>query len=86
MPYFRRESISSNSSRKERIIVKSVVRKAKREAEGRFGEKLSHNFERNRKMFWTEVKRVRKREQKDEMRMKDRDGNMLLEEIAVMHR
>ena len=49
--------------REERRRVKAVVREAKREAEDRFGAKLSQDFEGNKKMFWKEVKRVRKGEQ-----------------------
>ena len=66
--------------------MKAVVREAKKEAEDRFGTKLSQDFEGNRKMFWKEVKRVRKGVQGEEMRVKDRDGNMLVEGKAVRHR
>ena len=37
-------------------------------------------------MFWKEVKRVRKEVHGEEMREKDRDGKMLVEEKAVRHR
>ena len=47
---------------------------------------FSQNFEWNRKMFWKEVKRVRKGLQGEETRVKDRDGNMLVEGKAVRHR
>ena len=50
-------------NREERTRVKAIVREAKRGAEDRFGAKLSQDFEGNRKMFWKEVKRVRKEEQ-----------------------
>ena len=52
--------------RKERRRAKTVVREAKRDAEDRFGTKISQNFEGNRKMFWIEVKRGRKRVQGEE--------------------
>ena len=55
--------------KEERRIVKAVVE----EAEEKFEMKLSQNFEGNRKMFWKEVKKVRKGVQGDEMRVKDRD-------------
>ena len=58
--------------------MKAVVREAKREVEDRFGTKLSLNFKENWKMFWIEVKRVRKGVQADEMRIKDRDGKCWL--------
>ena len=53
--------------------VKAVVGEAKREAEERFGTKLSQDFEGNRKMFWKEVKRVQKGKQGEEMRVKARN-------------
>ena len=37
-------------------------------------------------MFWKAVKRVRKGEQGVVMRVKDRDGNMLIEGKAASHR
>ena len=37
-------------------------------------------------MFWKELKRVRKRVKGEEMRVKDRDGNMQVEGKAVNHR
>ena len=37
------------------------VKAVGREAEDRFGTNLTHNFERNRKIFWKEVKKVMKR-------------------------
>ena len=37
-------------------------------------------------MFWKEVKRVRKGEQREEMRVKDREGNMLIERKAARRR
>ena len=53
--------------REERRGVKVVVREAKREGDDMFGAKLRQNFEENRKMFWKEVKRVRKGVQGEEM-------------------
>ena len=38
------------------------------------------------KMFWKEVKRMRKGVQGEEMRVNDRDGNMLVVGKAVKHR
>ena len=37
-------------------------------------------------MFWREVKRIRKGVLGDEMRIKNRDGNMLVERKKVRHR
>ena len=72
--------------RKERIRMKAVVREANRETEDRFGAKLSQDFERNRKMFWIEVKRVLNGEQGEEMRVKDMDENILIEGKAARRR
>ena len=66
--------------------MKAVVREANREAEDRFGPQLSQDFEGNRKMFLKEVKRVRKGVQGEEVRVKDKDGNMLVEGKAVRHK
>ena len=66
--------------------MKAVVREAKIEADDRFGTKLSLDLERNRKMFCKEVKRVRKGVQEEEMRVKNRDGHMLVDGKAVRHR
>ena len=62
--------------------MKAVVR----ETEDRFGAKLRQNFEGNRKMFWKEMKRVRRGEQGKKMRVKDRDGNTLIEGKAAGRR
>ena len=51
--------------------------------EDRFGTKLSLIFEGYGKMVWKEVKKVRIGEQGEEMRVKDRDGNMLIEGKAA---
>ena len=53
--------------RGERMRVKAVARETKREADDRFGMKLIHDFEGNRKIFWKEVKRVRKGVQGEEI-------------------
>ena len=41
------------------------------------------NFERNKKMFWKEVRRVKKGEEKKSDKMKDANGNMLMTEKEV---
>ena len=51
----------------------------------RLGTKLSQNFEGNRKLFLKQVKRARKGGQREVMRVKDSDGNMLVERKAVRH-
>ena len=39
---------------------KRAVRRAKKEADVRWGEKLVEDFSSNKRMFWREVKRTRK--------------------------
>ena len=55
--------LSFDEYREERMRVIAVVT----EAEDRFGSNFSHNFERNRKIFWKEVKRVQRGEQGEEV-------------------
>ena len=73
-------------NREERTRVKAIVREAKRGAEDRFGAKLSQDFEGNRKMFWIEMKRVRKGVQGEGMRVYDRKENILIEGDAARRR
>ena len=64
--------------RVKRSLVKRVVRNAKQAANDKWRRKLTENFEKN-KMFWKEVKRVRKNEAGREERVKDRNGKLLVE-------
>ncbi len=57
-----RDDMSYERYRIKRNLVKQVVKEAKRVADRRWGMRLSGNFEENKKMFWKEVKRVRKGE------------------------
>ena len=43
--------------------MKLAVQAAKRISDRRWGERLGNDFEGNKKIFWKEVKRVRKGEQ-----------------------
>ena len=55
--------------------VKTVVRRVKRAADERWGRRVTENFERNKKMFWKEVKRARKGQSEREARGKsERSG------------
>ncbi|MCP4255879.1 MAG: hypothetical protein GY775_21255 [Candidatus Scalindua sp.] len=64
-------------------LVKPIVKEAKRVADMRWGMRLSGNFEENKKMFWKEVKRVRKGETGSEKRVKDLNGQLLVESEDV---
>ena len=61
--------------------MKLAVQAAKRMADHRWGERLGNDFEGNKKMFWKEVKRVRKGEQAREEMVKDVSGQILRELI-----
>ena len=51
--------------------MKQAVQAAKRMADRRWGERLGNDFAGNKKMFWKEVKRVRKGDQAREEMVKD---------------
>ena len=67
-------------------VAKRMVRKAKRKADVRWGKSLSENFEGNKKMFWKEVKSVRRGESSREERVKGADGQLLVDEGGVRGR
>ena len=82
----RGNDISYESYRQKRLEVKRIVREAKRNADVRWGRGLSENFERNKKMFWKEVKRVRGGENANEERVRGQDGEVLPDEEGVRNR
>ena len=57
--------------------MKHAVKVAKGMVEWRYGERLGNDFEGNKKMFWKEVKRVRKGEQARNEMVKDVNGQIL---------
>ena len=63
--------------REKRMEVKRKVRGAKRAADWRWGQKLGVNYEVNKKMFWKELKRVRKVESRREEMVKDENGQLV---------
>ena len=66
--------------------VKRVVRRAKREADVRWGERLVEDFTSNKKMFWREVNRTRKGVEMKEECVKDVNGRVLAESDEVCER
>ena len=66
--------------------MKLAVQAAKRMAYRRWGERLGNDFEGNKKMFWKEVKRVRKGEQEREEMAKDVNGQILRDGVEVRRR
>ena len=55
-------------------------------ADQRWGERLGNDFEGNKKMFWKEVKRVRKDEQAREEMVEDVNGQILRDGVEVRRR
>ena len=58
----RRDRVTYDRYRAQRVVVKQAVQAAKRTADRRWGELLGNDFEVNKKMFWKEVTRVSKGE------------------------
>ena len=56
------------------------------EADGRWGSNLMKDFERNKKMFWKEVKRERKENAGRAVGINDSDENKLVNEKEVNRR
>uniref|UniRef100_UPI003EBE6DD0 hypothetical protein n=1 Tax=Klebsiella pneumoniae TaxID=573 RepID=UPI003EBE6DD0 len=46
--------------KEKRNLAKRIIRNAKVKSDERWGKKMTDNFQENKKMFWKEVKRVRK--------------------------
>ena len=66
--------------------MKRAVKVAKRMADWRWGERLGNDLEGNKKMFWKEVKRMRKGEQARDEMVKDVNGQILRNGIQVRRR
>ena len=71
---FRKERVTYDRYRAQRVAVKLAVQAAKRMEDGRWGERLGNDFEGNKKMFWKEVKGVWKGEQAREEMVKNVNG------------
>ena len=70
----------------ERNRVKRIVKEAKLRADERWGQKMTESFGENKKMFWKEVKRVRKGCSRLEERVKAGDGRLLVKSEDVRGR
>ena len=82
----RRDRVTYDRYRAQRVVVKLAVKAAKRMADRRWGERLGNDLEGNEKMFWKEVKRVRKGEQAREDMVKDVSGQILRDGVEVRRR
>ena len=69
-----------------RVAVKLAVQAARRMADRRCGERLGNDFEGNKKLFWKEVKRLRKVEQARVEMVKDVNGQILRDGVDVRRR
>ena len=72
----KRDRLTYDRYRAQRVVVKRAVKVANRMADWRWGERLGNNFEGNKKMFWNEVKRVKKGEQARNEMVKDVNGQI----------
>ena len=68
------------------MAVKLAVQAAKRMADRRWGERLENDFEGSKKMFWKEVKRVRKSKQAREEMVKDVNCQILCNGVEMRRR
>ena len=82
----RRDTVTYDRYRAQRVAVKLAFQAAKRMADWRRGERLGNDSEGNKKMFWKEVKRVRKGEQAREEMVKDVNGQILRDGLEVRRR
>ena len=82
----RRDRVTYDRYRSQRVAVKLAVQAAKRMADCRLGERLGNDFDGNIKMFWKEVKRVRKGQQPREEMVKDVSGQILRNGVEVRRR
>ena len=82
----RRDRVTYDRYRAQRVAVKLAVQAVKRMADRRWGERLGNHFEGNKKMFWKEVKRVSKGEQTREEMGKDVNGQILRDSVEVRTR
>ena len=79
----RRDWSTYDRYRAQRAVVKRAVKVAKRMADLRWGERLENNFEGNKKMYWKEVKRVKKGEQARDEMVKNVNGQVLRDGVEV---
>ena len=82
----RRDRVTYDRYRAQRVVVKLAVQAAKRMADLLRGERLGNDFDGNKTMFWKEAKRVRKGEQAREEMAKDVNGQILRDGVEVRRR
>ena len=82
----RRDRVTYDRYRAQRVVVKLAVQAASRMADRRWGERLGNHFEGNKKMFWKEVQPGRKGEQASDEMVKDVNGQIFRDGVEVRRR
>ena len=82
----RRDWVTYDRYRAQRVVVKRAVQVAKRIADRRWRERLRNDFEFNKRMFWKEVKIGRQGEQARDEMVKDVNGQILRDGVEVRWR
>ena len=59
------------------------IYESKKDVQERFGRKVNQDVNKNRKLFWKEVRKVNGGKVEDSNRIKDRNGRLALEEVEV---
>ena len=77
----RRDRVTYDRYRAQRVVVKRAVQVAKRMAGNDWND-----FECNKKMFWKEVKRLRKGEQARDEMAKNVNGQILRDDVEMRRR
>ena len=72
--------------KEKRREAKRVVNQEKRRADERWGEGVARNFRERKKMFWKELKRIRRGDSKKEECVKDLGGVVLVEREQILGR
>ena len=82
----RRDRVTNDRYRAQRVAVKRAVKVAKRVADWRGGERLWNDFEGNKKMFCKYLKRVKKGKQARDEMVKDVNDQILRDGVQVRRR
>ena len=82
----RRDRVTYDKYRAQRVAVKRAVQVAKIMADRRWGERFGNDFEGNKMMFWKKVKPVRKGEQARYEVVMDLNDQILRDGVEVRRR
>ena len=79
----RRDRVTYDRYQEQRVVVKRAVKVEKIMVNRRWGEQLGNDFEGTKKIFWKEVKQVRKGEHAKDEIVKDVNAHILHDGIEV---